>query len=196
MPVKNMDKDFIGNLKNLPRTGWLLRGIPKTIAETVAEHTFEAAIIALALTKSISRKHKNINPFKVLAMTLIHDLAEAYIGDIIKSFSSRIGDLKKEIEKEVFIKNLKKVLPVELFEEYIENKSIEAQIARISDLIATYVQGLRYKNQGYDVDEIINNTLNEAMMYAKKIGVRNELENLLRYLKEALGTEKLTARES
>lgn len=191
-----MSKDFIGNLKNLPRTGWLLRGIPKTIAETVAEHTFEAAIIALALTKSISRKYKNINPFKVLAITLIHDLAEAYIGDIIKSFSNKIGDLKKEIEKEVFIKNLKEILPVELFEEYIESKSIEALIARISDLVATYIQGLRYENQGYNVDEIINNTLNEAIMYAERIGIRNELEDLLRYLKETLKSRELIIRRS
>jgi 5'-deoxynucleotidase YfbR-like HD superfamily hydrolase len=42
----------IVSLKNLPRIGWLLEGVPQTFAENVAEHTFEVMIISYLISRN------------------------------------------------------------------------------------------------------------------------------------------------
>jgi putative hydrolase of HD superfamily len=83
-------------LKNIPRTGWLQKGIPFYEAESIAEHSFEVAAIALALLNNVRIK---VDAEKVLAMALIHDLSESVIGDMPKALTEKIGEnLKHEIE--------------------------------------------------------------------------------------------------
>src|SRR3989344_4695281 len=65
------------SLKHLPRKGWVLRGAPK---ETVAEHSFGVAVIALALAKM-----EELPPQEealLLKAALLHDLHEAKLGDL------------------------------------------------------------------------------------------------------------------
>ncbi len=38
--------NIIESLKNLGRTGWMLRGILPSLVETIATHSFSAALIA------------------------------------------------------------------------------------------------------------------------------------------------------
>jgi len=67
-------------LKNLPRTGWNLRSAPR---ESVAEHTYGVAIIALALAR-MERLPPN-EEHALLRIALLHDLHEARIGDLVPS---------------------------------------------------------------------------------------------------------------
>jgi len=66
----------IGKLKTIPRQGWVLRGIKNP--ESIAEHSFRAAIMAWILAE---QKHKKLNLEKLLKMALVHDMCDIFAGD-------------------------------------------------------------------------------------------------------------------
>jgi len=65
----------IGKLKGMPRRGWVINDIKNP--ESIAEHTFRAAIMAWILAK----RKKGLNIEKIIKMALIHDLCEVSAGD-------------------------------------------------------------------------------------------------------------------
>jgi putative hydrolase of HD superfamily len=65
----------MGHLKQLARAGWLLLGIPQP--ESVAEHTFRAAIVSIALA---AQEGADIG--RTAALCLLHDSPESRIGDV------------------------------------------------------------------------------------------------------------------
>ena len=73
--------DFIfqaGNLKRTKRSGWLAIGIKD--CESVAEHSFRAALIAYAIAKGEGLAKERAKEAMLLA--LLHDIHEARIGDL------------------------------------------------------------------------------------------------------------------
>ncbi len=69
-------------LKRMPRTGWAMRGVPHV--ESVAEHSFGTALVALALAEAAAAEEQ-AGPFdveQVLIMALLHDLAEVRLTDL------------------------------------------------------------------------------------------------------------------
>ncbi len=156
----------IVSLGNLPRTGWLLRGVPPSIAETVAEHSFLVAILALFMGRALIRDGLHINLDKVLTLALIHDIPEAIEGDIIKWVKDRVPSIDKldlvaleELGLNEFSEELK---------ELNELRTIEAVLIKLSDNLATYIQGLRYDVLGYrDVRDIIDGCLKAINDYIK-----------------------------
>lgn len=64
-------------LKWMPRTGWVIRGL--TGAESVADHVFGAAFIALILADLVEAP---VDLGKLLAMILLHDLPESLTTDL------------------------------------------------------------------------------------------------------------------
>jgi putative hydrolase of HD superfamily len=62
-------------LKEVPRTGWLDRGIPADVTESVADHSFGVALLAWLLAPD------DLDRARVVELSLIHDLAEAAVGD-------------------------------------------------------------------------------------------------------------------
>jgi len=99
MPPKNKDISLLLealSLKNLPRTGWSLRGAPR---ESVAEHIYGAAIIALVLARmeNISQKDEHT----LLCLALLHDLHEARIGDLVPSQKKKLKPDEAKVEREM-----------------------------------------------------------------------------------------------
>ena len=84
------------SLKNLPRTGWILRGASR---ESVAEHTYGTAIIALALARMEKLSAKD--EATLLRIALLHDLHEARIGDLVPSQKARIKPDEAKVEREM-----------------------------------------------------------------------------------------------
>ena len=76
-------------LKRVPRTGWLLRGVPHGEGESVAAHSHGMALVALALAETLPQP---LDRGRLLAMCLLHDLAEAILGDWPRS-AARSGIL-------------------------------------------------------------------------------------------------------
>lgn len=167
----NMRGVFMDNLKELlrainavkatPRTGWMLRGVPATIAESIAEHMYEASIYGILLVEKLRNQGINVNLEHVLLMTIIHDFPEAYVGDIVKAVKERIPGTK-EIEVEVMDSILKMPLFVNILKEYNRRETLEAKIAKLAETLATYVQAKRYVKIGFEnAREIVNNAVNE-----------------------------------
>lgn len=64
-------------LKQVPRTGWLDRGVPADACESVADHSLQVALLAWLAAAEDPTLDRN----RVLQLALVHDLAEAVAGD-------------------------------------------------------------------------------------------------------------------
>ena len=82
------------SLKHLPRKGWVLRHAPR---ESVAEHTYGVAFIALLLAKmeELSAKDEAL----LLKLALLHDLHEARLGDLVPEEKKRVRPDEKGTER-------------------------------------------------------------------------------------------------
>ena len=79
--MKNILKFFleVETLKQMPRTGWVLREVKNP--ETIAEHTFRMTILSWLLAIK-----KNLNIKKTIQTAFSHDLCEVYAGDVTPFF--------------------------------------------------------------------------------------------------------------
>lgn len=163
----NILANNVGILKNIPRTGWLQRGIPLSVAETVAEHSFEVVSILSIIAMEAG---DGLDGEKMLIMGTIHDWGEAAVGDVPKSFARILGKgVKSRAERRV-MRELSAAsglgnLSV-LFEEYEERMTAEAVVVKTADVLSTLRQAKAYSARGYDVKDIID-------------GCRRELEELV-----------------
>ena len=79
MPEQRISPELIaaiGRLKDVPRTGWLDRGIPPEETESVADHSFGVALLAWLLAPD------GLDRARVVELALLHDLAESAVGDV------------------------------------------------------------------------------------------------------------------
>jgi putative hydrolase of HD superfamily len=137
----------IATLKLLPRTGWLQRGVAS--AESVAEHTFGVATLALLLADTV----EGIDRGKLLAIALIHDLAEVSLGDLPASARRFLeGSVKHDAERRA-LDVLMAELPhrsdyIALWEEYRTGSSREARLVKGIDRLEMLFQALAYERSG------------------------------------------------
>jgi putative hydrolase of HD superfamily len=78
MPDERLSPELveaIGRLKEVPRTGWLDRGITPEETESVADHSFGVALLAWLLAPD------ELDRARVVELALLHDLAESAVGD-------------------------------------------------------------------------------------------------------------------
>lgn len=69
-------------LKATPRQGWLDRGIDRCDAESVADHSLAVALLAWAAAVERRAAGEELDPARVMALAILHDLPEAEVGDI------------------------------------------------------------------------------------------------------------------
>lgn len=164
-------------LKSLPRTGWVDRGIPANEAESVADHSFFTMLIAWV----VAHDDTSLDASRVLQLALIHDAAEAIAGDIppydpedIPSdpeerkafFSVRLNRSpenkarKNEIEAEA-AERVMSMLPAsitlvwqELWHEYEQQESPEARLVKQVDRLEAFIQSRLYAEQYPDAPVI------------------------------------------
>lgn len=131
------------DLKRLYRSGWIKAGLKNP--ESVADHSYQTALIAMILSDITG-----LDSGRVVKIAIIHDLAEALIGDATPSQKESYDnyDIK---EKEAMKKILDK-LPKELAErymllwtEYEESSSPEAKIVHDADKLDMVIQALTYE---------------------------------------------------
>jgi len=171
--------NYITEAKELVRTGWIRSGIEH--GESIAEHMYHTAVNILLL--KILLKEISINWDKVLKMSLLHDLAEIIVGDIPAPEKKDIDRIK---EKNILVEMSRELnLPVVWIDEIMSYNSIEGIIVKVSDLISTIFQGLKYIEKGYKnryLKEIINNSLKELNKITI-ISKRKELYILNNFIK-------------
>ena len=81
----------LGKLKGKHRRGWVINDIKNP--ESIAEHTFRAAMMAWALGRK-----KGLNMEKLLKMAMMHDICEIYAGDTTPYDSILPRNKKKRAE--------------------------------------------------------------------------------------------------
>lgn len=152
--------EHLYNLKIEKRKGWLERDI-KIDTESVADHTWACCLLAMLFLpknfqncqfidyEGISKKKYNLS--KIIQMLIIHDLGEAYIGDIVSSKKSE-ADNQREQENIRSLATLA-MLPHlntlgfinELSIEFKSGKTYDAKIAKDIDLIEPLFQLYLYR---------------------------------------------------
>lgn len=136
-------------LKQLYRQGWLRRGIAEQRCETVAEHNFATALLAMWLAEAY---FKELDMEKIIRIALVHDLGEIYAGDIIPSDLVDPAE-KRRLEAES-VRRVVENLPegsesLSLWEEYEQGQTPEARLVRQADRLEMGLQAAVYQLQGY-----------------------------------------------
>jgi len=80
-------------IKNLPRKGWVTRGIKN--GETVGSHMYGAYLLGLIFLPDKKIEFPKYDKNKILNMVLIHDLCEVYIGDLLPKEKTKEMDEKQ-----------------------------------------------------------------------------------------------------
>lgn len=116
-------------LKDIPRAGFAFLGAGR---ESVAEHCFAAAFIGFVMSKL----EPQADAYRLLAMCLVHDLAEARIGDLNYVQKKYVtADEKQAIadatQNVVFGDEISG-----LIDEFNQQETIEARLAHDADQLA------------------------------------------------------------
>ncbi|MFX0113472.1 MAG: HD domain-containing protein [Candidatus Hodarchaeota archaeon] len=148
-------------LKQFRRQGWIRAGIPITDVETVAEHTFGVAILALVLyplENKLRRESKQLelNPERILSIALAHDLAECKFQDLDTSLAILMGieefkELKQRLEEKSFLQiqeELIKSLGTDVKLAKLMQQSPELQFIQELDKLDVILQALNYSKRG------------------------------------------------
>jgi putative hydrolase of HD superfamily len=162
-------------LKHLFRQGWIQRGISADNCETVAEHTFGNAMLCLML----GSRFPELNMLRVLQMALIHDVGEAYVGDITPT-DKIAPETKKSLEAEAMEKIFGK-LPggrdlIGIWQEYEAQESAEAKFVKQIDRLEFAFQASVYEHQdridGSDFYESVARQLKDETLQAELSALR------------------------
>jgi putative hydrolases of HD superfamily len=137
----------LATLKLMPRTGWLQRGVAH--AESVAEHTFGVATLALLVGDTVG----DVDRGKLLTIAVLHDLAEALLSDLPASARRFIGadhkhDAERRAIEELFAKLPNCAEYLALWEEYACGRSREARLVKGIDRVEMLAQALAYERAG------------------------------------------------
>jgi putative hydrolase of HD superfamily len=94
---------FASKLKSVPRTGWLDRGVPPLVVESVADHSLGVALLAWGCALQRRAEGVAIDPERVLMLAILHDLAEAETGDVPPYDPAAIPDTHEPAARRAFL---------------------------------------------------------------------------------------------
>uniref|UniRef100_UPI00398F2DE7 5'-deoxynucleotidase HDDC2 n=1 Tax=Pristiophorus japonicus TaxID=55135 RepID=UPI00398F2DE7 len=134
--------NFMGQLKRVPRTGWVYRNVNKP--ESVSDHMYRMAVMAF-LTED-----QKLNKDRCIKLALVHDMAECIVGDIAPA--DNISKKEKHRREEEAMKHLTGLLSddvgkelLELWEEYENQSSVEAKYVKELDQFEMITQAFEYE---------------------------------------------------
>ncbi|HJT68394.1 MAG TPA: HD family hydrolase [Pyrinomonadaceae bacterium] len=140
-------------LKRLDRTGWVLRGFANG-TESVAAHSFGVSVTAMLLADELVRQGVSVNVEKILRLGLLHDWAEARVGDMPRTATMYFGsDARKQAETAAFRDITEAIdksdaLYANLYHEYEERNTLEARLVKAADVIDLLVEALALERAG------------------------------------------------
>lgn len=135
----------MGHLKNLPRSGWLLLGIPSP--ESVAEHSFRVAMTGMVLAAM-----EGADIGRTVALCAFHDAHETRIGDVPSVGRAYVTTAAPETVTAHQVAGMPewvaKVVQ-DLTAEYEATQTLESRLAHDADKVETLLQAVEYEAQGY-----------------------------------------------
>lgn len=133
-------------LCDLPRTGWLLRGVRP--CESVAEHSWAVGLVAMMLVDALRAEGTAVDGERVLRMALLHDAAEARTGDVpMPSKTPEVAAAMHALESRL----VAQMLPPPQFSHWREaemDQSLEARIVKSADKVQMMIKAMIYERQG------------------------------------------------
>src|SRR5258708_5225908 len=156
----------IAKIKKILRTGWVRESIENP--ENVGDHSFGIAVLAMVIADKFG---KQVDKEKLIIMALIHDIGELVYGDTVVERGKLISDKREEKDKKEREK-LKEVFDllgngekyVKIFDELIEQKTLEGQIVKQLDKLEMALQASDYEQeQNKNLEEFFIN----AELYIK-----------------------------
>ncbi len=137
----------IVQLKQLFRKGWLERGVSTDRCESVADHSFGNAMLCLLLLDQFPE----LNGEKVLRLALLHDIGEAYVGDITPQ--DRVASEEKSAREVAAVERILGKLPngerlIAEWHEYEHQSSVESKFVKQIDRLELAMQASVYDHQG------------------------------------------------
>ena len=190
---------MVGELKRLPRQGWLDRGI--ATPESVADHTYRMALMAWVLGTQAQ-----LDTARLLRLVLVHDLPEVLAGDatpyralIERGLSAEDAaaqwhdllteedlasgrQVKTAAERTAMselVTHLSPVLAAEitdLWSDYAERRTPEARFASQIDKLEALLQAIEYERAGRPAD--VENFRRSADSYVTHPVLREFLASL------------------
>jgi putative hydrolases of HD superfamily len=150
--------ESVNNLKQLPRTGWLLAGV--AMPESVADHTCAVALYAFFLADIINADPgpqglaQPLDTTKVLQIALLHDLAESLLTDLPKRTSQLLGNGVKHSAEDAALVQLLDGQPGgekfrTLWQEYASGSTPEGRLVKDADKLEMVHQALLYQRRGH-----------------------------------------------
>ncbi|CAA0242527.1 unnamed protein product [Arabidopsis thaliana] len=145
-------------LKTTKRKGWINQGINGP--ESIADHMYRMALMAL-----IAGDLTGVDRERCIKMAIVHDIAEAIVGDITPS--DGVPKEEKSRRETAALKEMCEVLGgglraeeiTELWLEYENNASLEANIVKDFDKVEMILQALEYEAEhGKVLDEFFIST--------------------------------------
>lgn len=136
-------------LERLPRTGYLLTGVPHP--ETVAAHAYATAWLTMLLAGQLADTGETIDSARAVGMALLHEAGEIFIGDLVPGVSRVLGPgVKEQSELEYGGRFLDALAPAmgELFREYMAGTTAEALLVRDCDRLALLLKTAGYRRDG------------------------------------------------
>ncbi len=143
-------------LSTLPRTGWVQHKVANP--ETVASHALGVAFLVRTFLP------EGLDKAKCLDMAVIHDQAEALIGDITP-FDGVDAKTKEEMELravQTIAKRLGTPDLVDVFQEYQAQKTPEARFVKDMDRIQAVFKALQYDRTNRSGQEVFPEFLANA----------------------------------
>ncbi|KAK7906938.1 hypothetical protein WMY93_015550 [Mugilogobius chulae] len=135
---------LIGQLKRVPRTGWVYRKVKEP--ESVSDHMYRMAMMSLTVTDP------TVDRERCIKLALVHDMAECIVGDIAPS--DNVSKEEKHRREEEAMKRLSGLLPTglgqeiyALWEEYETQSSAEARLVKQFDLLEMILQAHEYEQE-------------------------------------------------
>ncbi|KAG9143612.1 hypothetical protein Leryth_019204 [Lithospermum erythrorhizon] len=146
------------SLKITKRKGWINHGIKGP--ESIADHMYRMALMAL-----IAVDIPGLNRERCVKIAIVHDIAEAIVGDITPS--DGVPKVEKSRMEQAALNEMCKVLGggmraeeiKELWAEYENNSSLEANLVKDFDKVEMILQALEYETEhGKVLDEFFLST--------------------------------------
>jgi len=153
--------DFLlicGRLKATKRTGWVNNKV--VLPESVSDHMYRMAIISFLITDPLANRDRAIK------IALVHDLAEALVGDITP-FDGIKKEEKHKLEEQAMsdirVTLQGSVVGEEIYQlwlEYEKGETREAQLLKDIDKFEMILQAFEYEgsHKGMNLQQFFDST--------------------------------------
>ena len=165
--------DFLSmarGLKTTPRTGWIRQKAGPRI-ESVADHSWRMSLMAMVAASSWNSSSSDQQTYdmnRCIKIALVHDLAEATVGDItphcgvsdqtkyeleLNAISSMTSQLVGGLPGSSSTKNAGNEI-LELWKEYEAGATPEAKLVKDMDKLEMILQALEYETDGKNEESL------------------------------------------